>query len=135
MPAADDLVVIYLELARAARVRNRPWDRDKLLLLAGTAAAERGRHTIASLCRREILAHNQGHLVGHYPKFADALDDERFGRYLVQLRRSYSPERCEHMLASLGIDPAERRSRFADLDDYAAATLREDEPLGADGAS
>lgn len=123
MPAADDLVVMYLELASAARLRNRPWDRDKLLLLAGAAAAERGRHTIASLCRREILAHNQGHLIGQYSKFAEALDDERFGRYLVQLRRSYTSERCEHMLASLEIDPQERRRQFADLDDYAAAVL------------
>lgn len=125
MPAADELVVMYLELARAARARNRPWERDKLLLLAGAAAAERGRHTIASLCRREILEHNHGHLVGQYAKLADALDDERFTRYVGQLRRSYSPERCEHMLASLNIDPDVRRSRFADLDEYAAATVAE----------
>lgn len=116
---------MYLELARAARARNRPWDRDKLLLLAGAMAAERGRHTIASLCRREILAHNHGHLIGQYAKFADALDDERFTRYLGQLRRSHTPERCEHMLASLGIDPEERRGRFADLDEYAAAAVAE----------
>lgn len=127
MPAADELVVMYLELARAARARNRPWDRDKLLLLAGSAAAERGRHTIASLCRREILAHNHGHLIGQYARFSDALDDERFVRYLNQLHRNYSAERCEHMLASLGIDPAERRNRFADLEEYAAATVAEGE--------
>jgi hypothetical protein len=123
MPAADDLIVIYLELARAARRRNRPWDRDKLLLLAGAVAEERGRHTIASLCRRQILEHNPGHLIGHYAKFADALNDERFAGHLIQLRRRYTPERCEHMLTLLRIDPRERRSRFADLDDYAAATL------------
>lgn len=116
---------MYLELARAARLRNRPWDRDKLVLLAGAAAAERGRHTIASLCKREILAHNAGHLVGQYEKLADALNDERFARYLRQLRRKYTTERCEHMLASLGVDREARRGRFADIDDYAAATLGE----------
>lgn len=135
MRQPDDLLVIYLELARAARARNRPWDRDKLLLLAGAAAAERGRHVIASLCREEILAHNQGHLIGHYPKLAAALDDERFALYLVQLRRRYTPERCEHMLASLGIDPDQRRGQFADLDDYAAAALADDEASGAAGPS
>ncbi|HVA47523.1 MAG TPA: hypothetical protein VNH11_14225 [Pirellulales bacterium] len=130
MPAADKSVILYLELARAAKIRNRPWDRDKLLLLAGMVAAERGRHTVASLCRREILAHNPGHLIGRYPKFADALDDERFTRYVAQLRRSYTPERCEHMLASLGIDPQERRGRFVDFDEYAAATVAGDGPAG-----
>jgi glycine/D-amino acid oxidase-like deaminating enzyme len=125
MPQGDDLLVTYLELARAARLRNRPWDRDKLLLLAGAAAAERGRHTVASLCKREILAHNAGHLIGHYGKIAEALTDERFSRYLNQLRRKYTPERCEHMLVSLGIDPAERRAKFVDLDEYVEATLLE----------
>ena len=123
MRQPDDLVVMYLELARAALARNRPWDRDKLLLLAGAAASERGRHVIASLCREEILTHNPGHLVGQYAKFTAALEDERFGRYLLQLRRGFTPERCEHMLASLGIDPDVRRARFADLNDYAAAAL------------
>ncbi|HVX11711.1 MAG TPA: hypothetical protein VHC22_11065 [Pirellulales bacterium] len=133
MAVGDDLFVAFLELARAARLRNRPWDRDKLLLLAGAVAAERGRHTLASLCKRTILDHNAGHLIGHYEKFAAALDDERFAGYLAQLRRKYTPERCEHMLASLGIDPAERRSKFADLDEYAAATLGGDSPTGATG--
>lgn len=123
MNNGDDILLMYLELARAARLRNRPWDRDKLLLLAGAAAAERGRHAIAALCKQQILAHNAAHLVGQYGKLADALSDERFARYLRQLRRKYATERCEHMLASLGIDRDERRAKFADLDDYAAATL------------
>jgi hypothetical protein len=125
MPAADDLIVMHLELARAARLRNRPWECDRLLFLAGAAAEERGRHTIASLCRRAILGHNPGHLIGHYTRFADAIDDQRFTRYLAQLRRRYTSERCEHMLASLRINPRQRRQRFADLDDYVAATLSE----------
>lgn len=134
MPQGDELLVVYLELARAARRRNRPWDRDKLLLLAGAAAAERGRHTIASLCKGEILAHNAGHLIGQYGKLAEALSDDRFSRYLTQLRRSYTPERCEHMLASLGIDADERRSQFADLDEYAAAMLSEGAEPDSTGA-
>ena len=134
MSTGDKALVVYIELARAARLRNRPWDRDKLLLLAAAAAAERGRHTIASLCKSEILAHNAGHLVGQYGKLADALNDERFSRYLAQLRRRYTPERCEHMLASLAIDPDERRSKFADLDEYAAAALSEGTESDSAGA-
>ncbi len=133
MAVGDNLFVAFLELARAARLRNRPWERDKLLLLAGAVAAERGRHTLASLCKRAILDHNRGHLIGHYEKFAAALEDERFAGYLAQLRRKYTPERCEHMLASLAIDPAERRARFADLDEYAAAALADDSPAEATG--
>lgn len=127
MPAADDLIVIYLELAHAARKRNRPWDRDKLLLLAGATAEERGRHTIASLCRRRILEHNHGHMIGHYAKFSDALADERFAAYLAQLRRRFTPERCEHMLTLLRIDLRERLNRYADLNEYAATTLRDEQ--------
>lgn len=125
MPVADDLIIVYLELVRAARLRNRPWECDRLLLLAGAAAGERGRHSIASLCRQAILRHNGGHLIGHYARFADAIDDQRFKGYLGQLRRRYTPERCEHMLASLRIDLRQRREQFADLDDYVAATLSE----------
>lgn len=135
MPRGDDQIVWLLELARAARLRNRPWDRDKLVLLAGAAAEERGRHTIASLCQREILAHNPGHLIGHFKKFSEALEDEHFAGYLAQLRRKYSPERCEHMLASLGIEPDERRAKFADLDEYVAATLCEEPQSGATGSA
>ncbi|HWB08972.1 MAG TPA: hypothetical protein VG826_07100 [Pirellulales bacterium] len=134
MPAADDVMVMYLELARAARLRNRPWESDKLLLLAGAAAEERGRHAIASLCRRAILGHNHGHLIGHYARFAEAIDDERFTAYLAQLRRRYTPEKCELMLASLGINPRQRRDRFADLDDYAAAAIGEGTAPSGDAA-
>ena len=134
MSSADDLMVMYLELVRAARLRNRPWECDRLLLLAGATAEERGRHAIASLCRRAILGHNPGHLIGHYAKFVDAIDDERFTRYLARLRGRYTPERCEHMLASLQINPRQRRERFADLDDYVAATLSEG-PAADDGVA
>jgi hypothetical protein len=123
MTDIDELLALYLHLARASELRNRPWVRDKLLVLAGACAVERGLDLIAAFCRRRILSNNPGHLVGHHPSLAMAMDDERFQGYLVQLRRRYSRERAEHMLGSLGIDPAHERDAYFTVYEYAAALL------------
>lgn len=123
MAASENLLGLYLHLARAAELRRRPWVRDKLLVLAATSADQMGLEQIAAFCRRKILANNPGHLVGHYPTVAAALDDERFRGYLTQLRRSYTQERAEHMLASLGIDLARERDAYFSDHEYAAALL------------
>ncbi|HEV3025296.1 MAG TPA: hypothetical protein VGX76_22650 [Pirellulales bacterium] len=123
MTDIDELLALYLHLARASELRNRPWVRDKLLVLAGACAVERGLDLIAAFCRRRILSNNPGHLVGHHPSLAMAMDDERFQGYLVQLRRRYSRERAEHMLRSLGIDLAHERDAYFTLYEYAAALL------------
>ncbi len=123
MAESDELLPLYLHLARASEQRNRRWVRDKLLVLAGALAAERGLDLIAAFCRGEILANNPGHLVGHHPTLAAALEDERFRGYLSQLRRRYTRERAEHMLGSLGIDVAREREAYFTLHEYAAALL------------
>jgi hypothetical protein len=114
---------LYLHLARASQQRNRPWVRDKLLVLAGATAAEKGLDLIAAFCRREVLANNPRHLIGHHPTVAAALEDERFQGYLAQLRRRYTRERAEHMLDSLGIDMAHEREAYFSLYEYAASLL------------
>jgi hypothetical protein len=123
MSDIDEQLALYLHLARASELRNRPWVRDKLLVLAGACAVERGLDLIAAFCRRRILSNNPGHLVGHHPSLAMALDDERFQGYLVQLRRRYSRERAEHMLGLLGIDLVHEREGYVTLYEYAAALL------------
>ncbi|HVC92138.1 MAG TPA: hypothetical protein VND64_00530 [Pirellulales bacterium] len=123
MAQSDDLLPLYLHLARASQRRNRPWVRDKLLVLSGAAAAERGLDMVASFCRRTILANNPRHLVGHHPTMAAAMEDERFQGHLAQLRRRYTRERAEHMLGSLGIDLARERDAYFTLHEYAAALL------------
>ncbi|HUY36266.1 MAG TPA: hypothetical protein VMV69_26245 [Pirellulales bacterium] len=123
MAESDELLPLYLHLARASQRRNRPWVRDKLLVLSGAAAAERGLDMVASFCRRTILANNPRHIVGHYPTMALALEDERFQRHLAQLRRRYTRERAEHMLSSLGINLAREREAYFTLHEYAAALL------------
>jgi hypothetical protein len=123
MAEPNELLPLYLHLARASGRRNRPWVRDKLLVLAGATAAERGLDLIAAYCRRKVLVNNPGHLVGHHPSLAQALEDERFQGYLAQLRRRYTRERAEHMLGSLGIDPAREREGYLTVYEYAAALL------------
>jgi hypothetical protein len=123
MAETGELLGIYLHLARASEARRRPLVRDKLLVLAGAVAAERGMAPLAAYCRQKVLASNRGHLVGHHPTLAAALEDERFQRYLARLRKHYSRERAEYMLSSLGIDLARERAAYFDDYEYAAAVL------------
>lgn len=123
MSETGELLGIYLHLARASEVRKRPLVRDKLLVLAGVVAAERGLRPLAAYCRRRVLASNQNHLVGRYPTLSDALTDERFRRFVSRLRTHYSRERSEYMLSSLGIDLARERAAYFDDYEYAAALL------------
>ena len=123
MAESGELLGIYLHLARASEARNRPLVRDKMLILAGAVAAEGELAPIAAFCRGKILAHNPGHLVGHYPTFADALADERFQHYLARLRSHYPQERAEHMLHSLGIQLVRERAAYFNDYEYAAALL------------
>lgn len=123
MPETGELLGIYLHLARASEARKRPLVRDKLLVLSGVIAAERGLNPLAAYCRRRVLASNPNHLVGHYPSLTAALEDERFRHYLARLRTHYSRERAEYMLSSLGIDLARERAAYFDDYEYAAALL------------
>jgi hypothetical protein len=123
MPETDRTLAMYLHLARASQMRQQPMVRDKLLVLAGVQAQEMGLESVADDCRQMILAHNGRHLVRQWPDFEGALSDERFQMYLKQLKRRYSPEKIEHMLASLGIEMgSERATYFTDLE-YATALL------------
>lgn len=123
MAETGELLGIYLHLARASEARKRPLVRDKLLVLSGMIAAERGLLPLAAYCRQRVLASNPNHLVGHYPTLAEALEDERFRHYLSRLRTHYSRERAEYMLSSLGIDLARERAAYFDDYEYAAAML------------
>jgi hypothetical protein len=123
MAETGELLGIYLHLARASEIRKRPLVRDKLLVLSGVLAAERGMAPLAAYCRQRVLASNQNHLVGRFPTLAAALDDERFRHYLARLRTHYSRERAEYMLSSLGIDLARERAAYFNDYEYAAALL------------
>ncbi len=123
MATACSPLILYLHLARAAELRRRPLARDKLLVLAAVAAVESGLDPLAAFCRAKILEHNAGHLMRRFPDVATALKDERFSALLVRVERSYSRERAEHMLHSLGIELARERNVYEDENEYAAALL------------
>jgi hypothetical protein len=110
-------------LARAAAARRRLHARDKLLVLAAAQAAEAGYDEVAQACRAKILDHNRQHLVRHWPTVREALGEERFEAHLRQLRRRYSPERSEHLLAALGIELADERALYESDEEYAASLL------------
>lgn len=123
MSNTERTLAIYLHLARASHLRRQAMVRDKLLVLAGVQAQEMGLEPIAEHCRQKILAHNAQHLIRRWPTITAALADEQFQPYLKQLKRRYSPEKTEHMLASLGIELGrERDAYFNDLE-YAAALI------------
>jgi hypothetical protein len=123
MATAHEPLGMYLHLARASQQRRRPMVRDKMLVLAGAVAAERGLAQVAACCRERVLGHNAGHLIGQYPTFAAALEDERFQTFLRKLRRDFSLEKAEHILSSLGIELAGERETYYTDHEYAASLL------------
>jgi hypothetical protein len=123
MATAHEPLGMFLHLARVSGQRQRPLVRDKMLVLAGAVAAERGLSQVAACCRERVLSHNAGHLIGQYPTFAEALEDERFQTYLRKLRRDFPLEKAEHMLSSLGIELAGERETYYTDHEYAASLL------------
>lgn len=118
----DDLA-IYLHLARAHERRRRPLVRDKWLVLAAVAAAERQLDQVAQFCRDKILSHNPAHLVGRWPSLAAALSEDDFRRYVRRLTQTYPLEKAEHLLGELGIELARERALYESDHEYAAAIL------------
>ncbi len=123
MASADHLLGMYLHLARASRLRRQPLVRAKLLILASVQADEMGLDQIAALCRHRVLAQNPRHLVRRWPTVGEAVRTEAFQSHVKQLRRRYSPEKVEHMLASLGIEMGRERAAYFSDTEYAAALL------------
>jgi hypothetical protein len=123
MPEPHDLLPMYLHLARASGQRRRPLVRDKLLVLAAVEAQQADLPQVADRCRKLILTHNPGHLVGQFPNVASAVGNERFEALVKQLRRHFPPEKAEHMLGSLGIHLAGERATYYTPYEYAAALL------------
>lgn len=125
MSTAGPQLAVYLQLARAATVRQEHLDRDKLLVLAAVTAAESGWTALAERCRERVLAENPRHLLRRWPTVDEALEDDEFLAYVKQLRRRYSPERAEHLADELGLYVAAQGARYDDPREFAAAILTE----------
>jgi len=113
----------YLHLARASELRRRWMVRDKLLLLCCQRANALELTVLAEHCRARILAHNPGHLIGHFDTVSDAIGDERFESLLLQAERAYSGEKAEYMLQSLGIELGRAEATYATAEEYLSSIL------------
>jgi hypothetical protein len=116
----------YLHLARAAKMRQQPLVRDRVLLLAGVIAAQIDLAPIAAACRSLILANNPRHLVSRWPTIGQALDEEDFQSLVNQLSTRYGPEHVERLVEQLGIEQRGERAAYASDGEYAAALLNLD---------
>lgn len=116
-------LAMYLHLARASELRRRWMVRDKLLLVCAQRAQGLGLSELAEHCRARILAHNPGHLVGHFATIAEAAGDERFAALSQQAERAYSGEKAEYMLQSLGIELGRAEATYATADEYLGSIL------------
>jgi len=101
----DAAMIAFVKLAGVAQSRGQLLQRDKFLLLAGSAACYAGWLPVAERCRHLVLVNNPAHLIGHYDSFALALGDEEFQTFIKQLARFCSYEKAEHHLTQLKIAP------------------------------
>ena len=118
-----EALAIYLHLARAGEQRQRPHERDRMLILAAVIATHADLPRIAACCRQRVLEHNPHHLISRWPDLASALASEDFPPFLKQLHRRYPRERAEQMLRSLGIEMGREREAYYTDEEYAAALL------------
>ena len=123
MPSNIHLLGLYLQLAQASKKRQRPFVRDRLLLLAGVTAVTAGLSTIAACCRDEILQNNPQHMIRRWVSMEDALADVNFRQLVQQNLRRYPLEKAEQMLTSLGIDMSHESESYYSEYEYAAALL------------
>ena len=123
MPSNIHLLGLYLQLAQASKKRQRPFVRDRLLLLAGVTAVNAGLSTIAPCCRDEILQNNPQHMIRRWVSMKDALADLNFRQLVQQNLRRYPLEKAEQMLTSLGIDMSHESESYYSEYEYAAALL------------
>lgn len=123
MSTACQPLIVYLELARAAELRRRPYERDRLLVLAAVAACRAGQTEVAEFCRHKVLANNPGHVLANYEDVVAALADERFDEVFKRHERAFPLERAEHMLRSLGIEMPAAGVAYHNETEHAAALL------------
>lgn len=94
-------LVLYLRLAQAFEKQLQMPDRDRALVLAGSAAGLLKLRPVAGFCRELILRNNQGHMVRRWPDFEAALKDDDFHVFLKQIARRLSVERAEAALREM----------------------------------
>jgi hypothetical protein len=119
-------MVAFVELADQARAKKQLFPCDKFLILAGAAACRAGCLEVAARCRELVVRHNAAHLLTRFESLPDALRDAEFQTFLKQLEKFCSPERAEHLLQRIEIDPdARAETRGLNAPEYVMALLEE----------
>ncbi len=95
----------YVQLACLSHQKRQAIKRDQFFLLAGAEACRAGWPEIGERCRELLLASNPHHATKKFPTLAEALRDANFQKLVAQQERHCSPERAEHLLHELGLDP------------------------------
>jgi len=120
---AQQTLAIFLHLARASELRRRWLVRDKLLLMSALQAQSLRLDALANHCRERLLAHNPGHLLGHFLSVEEAGADDRIHLLVQQAERVFSREKAEHMLQTLGIELGRSEATYDSPDEYLQSIL------------
>ena len=105
MPAYEQEMTNFLQLAWISHEKQQLPPRDKFLILTGEAACNAGWPQVAAECRKLVLENNPAHLVGNYDTFVEAMMSDDFVTYLEPLHRFCSFEQAEHLLNELDAIP------------------------------
>jgi len=116
MPAANEKIRVYRELAEIYDGQGQAQMRDRFLVLAADTALAAGQAEDAERLRAHLLRLNPHHLLKPYDSFAEAAKSADVENYLSALRRSHPYERTEHLLETLrqGGTPSKRESVAGD---------------------
>jgi hypothetical protein len=114
---------MYLRLAQAFRERLQMPDRDRALVLAGSAASLLQMPMVGNFCRQLILQNNPGHMVRKWGTFEIAIKDDDFHVFLKQLTRRMSVERGESVLRELRFECDVRRADYKSDLEYVVAVM------------
>lgn len=95
----------YVQLACLSHQKRQALRRDQFLLLAGAEACRAGWPEVGERCRELLAASNPRHLAVKFASMSDALRSEEFERLVTQQERHCPPEKAEHLLEQLHIDP------------------------------
>jgi hypothetical protein len=123
MTEPADLIAMYVQLARVAEMRGRPYVQDRLLLCAGLIAAQVELPKTAAHCRERILRHNPQHWVGRFATIAEAIADDDCLGLIRQTQRRYPPERAEQLYSTLGLTLDQERARHVSSAAFLASVL------------
>lgn len=118
-----DELVLYLRLAQAFEKQLQMSDRDRALVLAGSAAGLLKIRPVAGLCRELILRNNQGHMVRRWVDFESALREDDFHVFLKQVARRLSVERAEAALREMGFECDVKRADYPTELEYVSAVM------------